>query len=401
MRVLQVNAVKTQGSTGRNIVEIADYLNNKGHESFIAVSVGADSQEDYQIGTPFEVKLHGLLSRILGTQAYFSKHSTEALLKYIDEIRPDVIHLNNLHANYINLETLLQHLGTNDIPTVVTLHDCWFYTGKCSHYTVDNCFKWQQGCGGCPRLKKDNPSWFFDRTDKMWQDKKALFESIPRLAVVGVSDWITNEAKHSFLSSAKIMTRVYNWIDLEIFKPVTSVGKFEKYGLKDKFVILGVASDWSDEKGLNKFIELSKMLSEEYQIVLVGNQSSDRKIPSNILTIPRTENMDELVQLYSMANVFLTLSKEESFGKVSAEALACGTPIIAHRSTANPELVGDGCGYIIESNEINEIVNAISKVYKKGKEFYSEDCIAFSKANFNKDDRISDYISIYKDIIEK
>lgn len=235
----------------------------------------------------------------------------------------------------------------------------------------------------------------------MWQDKKALFESIPRLAVVGVSDWITNEAKHSFLSSAKMITRVYNWIDLEIFKPASPLRMIEKYGLKDKFVILGVASDWSDEKGLNKFIELSKMLSDEYKIVLVGSQSSESKIPSNIITIERTEKMDELVQLYSMANVFLTLSKEESFGKVSAEALACGTPIIAYRSTANPELVGDGCGYVIESNEINEVANAISKVYKKGKEFYSENCIAFSKANFNKDDRISDYINIYRVIMGK
>lgn len=401
MRVLQINAVKFEGSTGRNIVEIAEYLNDRGHDSFIAVSTGVNSREDYQIGTPFEVKLHGLLSRTFGTQAYFSKNGTKGLVEYIDEIKPDVVHLNNLHANYINLEILLKHLGNNDIPTIITLHDCWFYTGKCCHYTVDNCYKWQHGCGGCPRLRKDNPSWLFDRTKTMWQDKKLLFESIPRLAVIGVSDWITNEAKRSFLSSAKMITRVYNWIDLEIFKPVSSVKLIEKYELKDKFVILGVASDWSNEKGLNKFIELSKILSEEYKIVLVGSQSSESKIPSNVINISRTEKIDDLVQLYSMANVFLTLSKEESFGKVSAEALACGTPVIAYRSTANPELVGDGCGHILESNEIGDVVNAVSKICRKGKEYYTENCISFAKAHFNKDDRITDYINVYKKIIEK
>ena len=401
MRVLQINAVKSVGSTGRNVVEIAEYLDESGHECFIAVSTGVNSEEDYQIGTPFEVKLHGLLSRLVGTQAYFSKSGTRGLVKYIDEIRPDVVHLNNLHANYINLEMLLKHLGNNDIPTVIILHDCWFYTGKCCHYTVDNCYKWQDGCGGCPRLRKDNPSWFLDRTKKMWQDKKLLFESIPRLAVIGVSDWITNEAKHSFLSSAKIITRVYNWIDLEIFKPVSPVNLIEKYSLKDKFVILGVASEWTDEKGIDEFIELSKILSNKYKIVLVGSQNPERRIPPNIITISRTEKIDELVQLYSMTDVFLTLSKEESFGKVSAEALACGTPVIAYQSTANPELVGDGCGYIIESNEMDEVVNAISKVYENGKDFYSNNCRAFSKANFSKDDRISDYVNIYLGIMRK
>ena len=252
MKVLQINAVNGIRSTGRIITEISDYLNNNGHEGYVAYSVGLAYMKGYQIGTSFDKKVHALCSRAFGNQSYYSRISTKKLIKYIANIRPDVIHLHNLHDNYINLKLLLDFLAIKDIPTVVTLHDCWFYTGKCTHYTVDNCYKWKIECGKCPRLRKDNKSWFFDRTAEMLVDKKEWFGSIPRLAVVGVSDWITNEAKDSLLSTGNIITRIYNWIDLDIFKPVGTTSLRKKLNLENKYIILGVSSGWSKAKGLDK-----------------------------------------------------------------------------------------------------------------------------------------------------
>lgn len=399
MRVLQINAVNGIKSTGRTCVELADYLNKNRNEGFIAYSDGPTYEKGYKIGTYIEIKFHGLFSRIFGLQGYFSIMSTKRLLNYIEKLKPDVIHLRNLHGNYINLKLLLEYLAKKDIATVVTLHDCWFYTGKCTHYTVDGCYKWQNGCGNCPRLKKDNSSWFFDCTMKMYNEKKEWFEKIPRLAIAGVSDWITNEARKSFISSARVLTRIYNWVDLDVFKPVNTEMLRYKLNLENKFIILGVASGWSNDKGLHKFIELSKAISKDMSIILVGNIDKKVSLPKNIINIKETHNIDELAKYYSMADVFVNLSLEESFGKVTAEALACGTPVVVINSTANPELVGDRCGYIVDKDSMGKILEYILHIKKNGKKYYSKHCIEFAKNNFNIEDRLHDYVELYKKII--
>lgn len=398
MKVLHINAVSGIKSTGRIVVEIANYLNSYGNEGYIAYSAGLPYEKGYKVGSPLETKLHGLYSRIFGTQAYFSKNGTKDLLIYMENLKPDVVHLHNLHSNYINLELLLNFLAEHDIPTVLTLHDCWFFTGKCCHYTVDNCYKWQSGCFKCPRIHKDNPSWLLDRTKKMYQDKQSWFGKIPRLAVVGVSDWITKEARKSYLSSAKILTRIHNWIDLDVFRPVKTDLLRHRLDLNDKFIILGVSSVWNNTKGLNKFIELANLISEDTVILLVGNVSKDVNLPNNIININETHNVNELVEYYSMADIFLNLSLEETFGKVTAEALACGLPVVTNNSTANPELLDEGCGYISDLDDIHDVLEKISIVKTLGKSSYSDKCISHARQYFSIEDRIQDYINLYTDL---
>lgn len=396
MKVLQINAVNLIRSTGRICIDISDYLNKNGYEGYIAYSVGIKYEKGYKIGNTFDVKIHGFFSRLFGLQAYFSRLETRKLLNYISELKPDIVHLHNLHGNYINLKMLLNYLAKSGMPTVLTLHDCWYFTGKCTHYTVDGCYKWKSGCGNCPRLKKDNKSWFLDRTKKMYKDKKEWFEKIPSLAIVGVSEWITYEARSSLLSTANIITRIYNWIDVEIFKAVSTETLRQKLKIQGKFIILGVASGWSSAKGLNEFLKLSELISEDMVIILVGNMNKNVTIRKNVINIKETHNASELVEYYSMADVFINLSMEESFGKVTAEALACGTPVITINSTANPELIGECCGYVVENNNVEDVFKHICCVQKKGKIYYSKYCIAQAKKSFRKNDRIEDYVSLYK-----
>ncbi len=399
MKVLQINAVSVISSTGRICSELSDYLNNNGHEGYIAYSTGFPYSSEFRIGSKLDTKLHGLLSRIFGTQAYFSKGATRKLLRYVSYLKPDVVHLHNLHSNYINLKLLLNYLAKNDIPTVITLHDCWFYTGKCTHYTVDNCYNWQTGCGGCPRLKIDNPSWIFDRTRKMLLDKKEWFSAIPRLAVVGVSDWITNEARKSFLSSAKIITRIYNWIDLDTFKPVDTLATREQLGLTDKFIVLSVSSEWSNAKGLDKFFELAEIVPVNMKIVLVGKIDNRLKLPENIIHVPQTHNVSELAQYYSMADVYVHLSQEETFGKTIAEALSCGTPAIVLNSTACPEIVDESCGIVVNDNQPQSIFNAIKKIQNNGKRFYSESAVTRVSELFNAKTNMDELLKLYQQLM--
>lgn len=400
MKVLQINAVSRIRSTGRIVSEIVDVLNQTGNKGVIACSSRKSTNNEIKIGNKIDTKIHSLLSRIFGTQAYFSKRATKRLLNSVSKLNPDVVHLHNLHSNYINLKLLLNYLAKNDIPTVITLHDCWFYTGKCTYYTVYNCYKWQTECGGCPRLKKDNPSWIFDRTQKMRQDKMKWFSAIPRLAVVGVSDWITNEARKSFLSSAKIITRIYNWIDLETFKPSDQTSLNKKLSLKDKFIILGVASGWSNAKGLDKFIELAGKVSSDTTIVLVGGMNGNINLPANVIHINETHDTTELAQYYSLADVYLHLSLEETFGKTIAEAMACGTPAVVFDSTACAEVVGKDCGIVVSPNDMEAVYKAVLEIKSSGKGKYSDKCIKRATENFNMDDNIKQTINLYHEIVE-
>lgn len=397
MKVLHINAVSGIRSTGRICSEINECLKENGHKGYIAYSDGIEAR-GYKIGWILDRKIHALLSRISGKQGYFSRIETYRLLKYIKFLGPDIIHLHNLHGNYINIKMLLKYIVNNNISTVITLHDCWFFTGKCFHYTVEGCYKWKDECKHCPRIHKDNPSWFFDRSKQMYRDKRELLGKIKNLAIVGVSDWITAEARQSFLRDAKIITRIYNWADFDIFKPVYSGDLLRDMNLEYKFIILGVASIWTADKGLAKFIRLSKILPKNMVIILIGKIKEKMEDYKNIIHIRETHDINSLVKFYSLADVLLNLSMEESCGRVPIEALACGTPVIAMNSTSNPEQIGEGCGYVIEKDDIKDLYSKIKEVYKNTRSFYSGHCISYAYKTFNKADCLNDYIRLYHEL---
>ncbi len=400
MKILQINAVGQTMSTGRTCREFQDFVNSKTeHECRTAFAQGKEDAFSIRIGNPVDWKLHGLFSRLSGKQAHFSRLSTLKLLQYIERYQPDAVMLRNLHGNYIHLPMLLRYLANNDIATVAVLHDCWFYTGKCTHYTVTGCDRWKNGCHHCPRLKMDNPSWFIDAAKQLWQEKKALFEAIPHLAVIGVSDWIANEARQSCLACAKVIRRIYNWIDLELFSPQENSSLLrEKYNLTGKKVVLGVASGWSRAKGLDTFGEIAAKLGERYRIVLIGQMPSGWRLPENLLHIPPTGSAKELAEYYSMADVFVTTSLEESFGKVSAEALACGTPVVCFDSTANRELTGTDCGKSVPVNDIDAMIKAIDDFAHCEAADLQKKCRQFATANFDKEKCLNEYFELFSSL---
>lgn len=400
--VLQINAIAEGSSTGRTTRELGEFLKKHGYKSLVAASANSHNNDTYLIGNKRDHKLHALLSRLTGLQGYFSSLATYKLLEYIKTTKPDIVHLRNLHANYLNIPLLLSFLADNDIPTVITLHDCWFYTGKCCHYTTIGCLRWKTQCNKCPKLRDDNCSWIFDRTRKMQQDKKYLLKRIKYLAVVGVSNWITKEARESnvFKETDKIL-RIYNWIDLQQFQPRKSSRIRQQYKVEEKFIILSVASGWSNKKGLNNIFELATMLPENFIILLVGECNYKGEKPVNVIMCGQIADTNLLAEYYSTANVYLNMSREESFGKVSAEAIACGTPVIAINSTANGEIVGPGCGYVLEELDNREILKYIHEININGKERYSSTCTKWARDNFSMENNAMEYIELYEQLTKK
>ena len=277
MKVLQINATYGKGSTGQNVKEQHEYYLSQGVDSYVAYAiVGKNNERVFRIGNTLDHKLHALLSRITGRQGVFSYLATRKLLRKMDELKPDVVHLHNLHSNYIHLPSLLTYLAEKDIATVVTLHDFWFFTGRCYHYLYDHCEKYQTECSSCPYLKRTHSLFDFSRKD--FQGRKRLFSKIKRLGVVGVSKWCINEAEKGFFKDFGEKMYIHNWVDSNVFYP-------RKTPPHPRKILVAVSQGWGKEKGLPQAIALANELKDEADLILIGNMQKGVPLPDNIRAV--------------------------------------------------------------------------------------------------------------------
>lgn len=400
--LLQICVEGNTGSTGRIAEQIGIMAIENGWTSYIAYSRfrRPSKSKVIHIGTKLDIIFHGIITRLLDKHGFGSKGATRKLIKKIKEIKPDIIHLHNLHGYYINIEILFQYLTIANIQLVWTLHDCWPMTGHCAHFDFIGCEKWKTECHHCPQKKEYPKSILADRSRQNYRQKKELFTAISNTTIVCVSEWLNSIVKSSFLS--EIPRVVFsNGIDVQTFSPRPNQKEIKaKYDLEGKFIILGVAGVWSERKGMHHFIELSQMISQDKALVLVGlTKRQMKKMPKSIKAMERTESMVHLAELYSIADVYLSLSTEESFGLTIAEALACGTPSIVYNSTASPELVSNETGIVVEKGNFKGILAALETVQNNGKSFYSAACRVRAVKYFNKVDRHKEYIDLYERLI--
>ena len=399
MKIIQINTVAEYSSTGRTTIELANILDEKGFTSYIAYGQKKTNyKRSFKIGTRLENHIHNAFSRLLGNQGYYTRKGTKKFISYLEEIKPDVIHLRNLHGNYLNLKLFFEYLQKLTIPIVWTIHDCWAYTGKCSHYTEVKCYKWQTSCQSCIQLDKYPKSLFFDQSKKNYLDKKRWILSLNNLTVVSVSKWLSNELKKSYFSNRKILN-IYNWIDHNIFFPRNQSKSNYKIDNND-FIILCVSAKWeTHDTKFQDLIELSKRIDNKTQIILVGNILGTVDLPNNINHISYVSNTEELANIYSVSDVYIHFSLEDTFGKVIAEALSCGTPAIVYDSTACPELIAEGCGFIVKPHDIDAIISSVNFIKNKGTKHFKESCIKNSKENFSIDKNANKYINLYNSLI--
>lgn len=400
MTILQINAVYAKSSTGRTTREMHEYFLASGIESYVAApDLAGLSERCHKIGGILDYKIHALVNRITGKQAYASHIPTMKLLKWVDRIKPDVVILRNLHGNYINLPMLTRYLALNDIATILVLHDSWFVTGGCTYYIAPGCSKWKESCGACPVLKNDICSWGIDATKEVLHDRKKLLGAIPRLSIIGVSQWVADDAKESIIGKDALCVKcIYNWIDLNTFRPKDRAELKVKYGFKpDQFIVLGVSATWSEAKGIRVFHELADILSPEQQIVLVGNSEALENKSLNITYLPATDNLVQLADMYAMADVYVNPTVQETFGKTTAEALSCGTPVVAYNGTATPELIGrDGqCGYLIDGLDAKDYADKILEIFHRGVDLYSINCRARADSMFNMQTNLKEYLKLF------
>lgn len=399
MRIVQING-GAKGSTGKIMMGIAEIARAQGHEVMCAspiTTTNRDAGEDcgyYRIGTFNSRRINVALARITGFNGCFAWFETYKLLKKIDEFKPDIIHLHNLHDSYINLPMLFSYIKKHNVPTVWTLHDCWAFTGQCPYFTMVNCEKWKNGCYDCPQYK-EYPSTMYDNTKRMWKLKRKWFTGVENMTIVTPSKWLAELVRKSYLKEYPVKV-INNGIDLEIFKP-TPCDDMKGGGNLNKFIVLFVSFGWSVYKGLDIIVELSKQLTDRYQIVVVGSDDkTDALLTDNVISIHRTQDQEQLAKIYSAADVFANPTREEMFGMVNIEALACGTPVVTFRTGGSPECIDAKSGIVVEKNDIEGMKNAITQICEK-QLFRKIDCVNRARV-FEGVKKYEEYIELYEKI---
>ncbi len=391
------------GSTGRIIKEIEYSFDSAKYCFYHCYPQREDNLKreanDIIICSSFWFKIARKLGKITGFLDCFNTISTRLLLRKIRRINPDIVHLHNLHGGYLNIRLLFKFLNNNKNTKVVwTFHDCWPFTGRCPHFVIEKCGKWENGCFSCCYSKNRYPEANVDNTKKLWKLKKELFSRLDNLTIVTPSNWLANLAKRSFFKNASVET-INNGIDLNVFRP-TRLGSNLRFLADYKFIILGVAFDWGYRKGLDVFIELSKQLDSDYQIVLVGtNETIDSLLPKNIISIHKTNSKEELAQLYSIADLFVNPTREDTFPTVNIESIACGTPVLTFKTGGSPEIINELCGSIVDCDDVENLKKEIIRICEN-RPFKSEDCLKRARI-FDSKKTYRKYCSLYSLLLNK
>lgn len=307
------------------------------HDSFVFWGRGrtAKTPSEMKFCTDAEVKFDALQTRFDGKAGFHSHTATKRLLKHLDDIKPDVVHLHNLHGYYVNIEMLFEWLLVNECNVEWTLHDCWAFTGHCAYFTYANCSQWKLQCASlakCPQLGTYPKT--FSRKSCSWNyvQKKRLFNLLPadRMKLISPSQWLADLVAGSFLAKYPVEVR-HNSINADVFKPSASDVR-ERLGIGDRFMVLGVASPWNDRKGLDDFIKLANALdSSSYAVVLVGlSPKQMSSMPAGLIGLPKISSPEELAYMYSAANVLFNPTREDNYPTVNLEAEACGTPVVTY-----------------------------------------------------------------------
>lgn len=407
--LLQINPVlRVNTSTGRIMQEIGELAMQHGWRSCIAYSKGRDGIKSCQsevipVGNKWSTIWHGLETRLFDRHGLASNEATRLFVKQIQELKPDVIHIHNIHGYFLNYQILFDFLAKSNIPVIWTVHDCWLYTGHCYYYSYAGCNKWQTGCGHCPQKREFPASWLIDRSHQNYEDKKQAFTSLPQdqLTIVPVSEWIREEMQHSFFRNNRFHV-IHNGINTNIFNIYNPEQVKQKYGLNGKHILLGVASIWSREKGFDDCIQMADFLHPDEMLVLVGvRPEQQKKLKKNMLGIPRTENIHQLAELYAAADAFINPTWQDNYPTVNLEAIACGTPVVTYRTGGSIEAITDQTGFIVPQGNVKEMLEAARLISQRGKAYYQQPCRTYALENFRKEDRYQDYLDLYDKLTER
>lgn len=404
MKVVQINTFSYK-ATGSIMMGIHKMLRNNGYDSYVVWGRGRDAENDHEIAMKDDIgtKFHGIYTRLTDRTGFASWRATRKLLEKLDEIGPDIIHLHNIHGYFINIDLLFRYIREKKIKVIWTLHDCWAVTGHCAYFDMVECEKWKTGCHHCEQKGIYPSSILLDESEQNWGKKKELFSGLD-MTVVTPCRWLAGIVKQSYLKEYPIEV-IYNGINLETFKPSFRKRIKETYSPEGKPIVLGVASEWTERKGLSDICKLAER-KQDVQFVVVGlTLEQEKMLPSGIIGKQRTSNVQELVELYSAADVFLNPTYEDNFPTTNLEAIACGTPVITYDTGGSPEAIylaqeygGYKVGEVIKKDKSNkvELFKIEEAIDRSIRTITDTDRIRKCSEVFDENNRLLDYLILYQ-----
>jgi len=404
MKLLQINSTVNSGSVGRIAEDIGRVAISQGHQSYIAFGRGNRPSQSQliRIGSQLDVYLHGMKSLLFDRHGFGSRAASMKFVEQIKEINPDVIHLHGLHGYYINIAVLFNFLEKFNKPVLWTFHDCWSFTGHCSYFEHEGCFKWKEQCSKCPKTRFYPKSLWIDNSRVNYVDKKVIFNKISNLHIITPSKWLEKYVKESFLMSHPART-IHNGIDLNVFRVNGNDNVIHGiHSISNKPYIIGVANVWSKRKGFSDFVELRERIDKNINIVIVGlDTETVKKLPAGIIGLQRTESVQELANLYANALCYVNPTYQDNFPTTNIEALACGTPVITYNTGGSPEAVDEQTGRVVEKGDINGLVHAINEVCAINRNLWRTHCRKRAEEHFDKDKQFLEYLKLYEQLLRK
>ena len=369
MKYLFINTVAGSCSTGRIAADMCRELQAQGNECVLAYGRWENNCEDittHLIGTSLDYKVHGVLTRLFDLHGFGSKHATKEFLQWAEKYDPDVVWLHNIHGYYINVEMLFAWIKTRpEMEVKWTLHDCWAFTGHCSHFTAVKCDQWKSQCKHCCQLRRYPACYGVSLVSKNFERKRDAFTGVKKLTLVVPSQWLADLTRKSFLKEYPVEVH-YNTIDVNVFKPTPSEFR-EKYGLQNKIVVLGVANVWDERKGLLDFYQLAEMLDNRYAIVLVGlNEKQIRSLPDKVKKAKRVNNAKESNAVYAFGDSMENYSAEERVEMLPGDMKKVTAPTVGYKKTAYEEITGELESGAVEPN-IKSLYHAVTRIGNRKK----------------------------------
>lgn len=335
MKILQVNNVYGERSTGKLTQQVHQGLESAGYESVVVYGRGNTSKEKHVIRlcSDWYGKFNSLFSRVTGMPYGGCLWSTLRLQQIIRQEKPDVVHLQCINGNFVNIYRLIGWLKKQRIKTVVSLHAEFMYTANCGH--AFECQQWKTGCKKCPNAKKANKSWFLDRTAASWRRMKEAFSGFEENCIVSpVSPWTQERAQQSDVLKGFRFATVYNGVDV-------ANTFFKDDSQPEENTVLSVTAHFSDNpahaKGGWYLLQLAERMPE-VNFLVAGKTDEITNKPANLQLLGEIRDQNKLADLYRRAKVSLIVSRRETFSMPCVESLCCGTPVVGFEAGA-PEKI--------------------------------------------------------------
>ena len=409
MKILHINCAD-YGSTGKIIDAITYYASKYGDNSFLCcANKKAEHNNGLEVIRTSYNHQAGLIKRLIspfGIRYGFSPYSTHKIIRKINELKPDIIHIHSVNRYMVNLYRLLDFIGRKKIPTIITNHAEFFYTGNCAH--AFDCDRWKTGCGKCPNLYLATGSILFDCTHYSWKRMYKSLHNADHTIMVSVSPWVSARAERSPICEKNKKFVILNGIDTDTFTFFRNNFETRKaLGISnEKKVLIYVTANFSnsdtDIKGGKYILELAdKLKNSNIIFVVVGPCNINFEIPSNIKLIGTVYDQNYLSKLYSMADLTVITSRRETYSMPVAESLCCGTPVVGFEAGGPESIAIEEYSQFIEYGNVEKMKNVILEWLNKKQTLNCELISETAKTIYDATTMASQYYELYKYAIER